>query len=232
MPIRVRPPGPSAKPAGNGTEDKAATLPAELIIGERTVACGVSSMSAGGARITVDGADAFPRWAPVILQIEDLELSGFVSWLDDSGVGIAFADDPDLVQRLTEGDVVKLKDPKDRRQFPRCSVLMSGSLRAEGDSAQCVIQNISLGGAKIRILRTLAHGGTVTLNVPKFGDFSCDVAWESGELVGLRFTMEPDAVAGRIAETLPRCLPEGFAFDTMADVTGDPISDIAGDTAG
>ena len=204
----------TAQPGGTGTEDQATAFPAELIIGERTVPCGVSSMSAGGARITVAGAEAFPRWAPVILQVEDLELSGFVSWLDDDSVGVAFADDPDLVQRLIERDVVKLKDPKDRRQFPRCSVLMSGSLRAEGDSAQCVIQNISLGGAKIRVMRTLTHSGSVTLNVPKFGDFPCDVAWESGELVGLRFAMEPQAVAGRIAETLPRCLPEGFVVET------------------
>ena len=104
-----------------------------------------------------------------------------------------------------------VKDPRDRRVYPRCTVLMSGWVRAGVVYADCVVRNISLGGAKVICRRDIDHSGPVVLHVPKFGDFDAIVTWRSGESFGLQFADPPDAIAGVIGEALPRTIPEGFA---------------------
>ena len=124
--------------------------------------------------------------------------------LDPSGVSGNFHAQLDPVVR-------SVKDPRDRRIFPRCTVLMSGWVRAGVVYADCVVRNISLGGAKVICRRDIEHNGPVVLHVPKFGDFDATVTWRSGESFGLQFVDPPGAIADVIGEALPRTVPEGFA---------------------
>ncbi|MCA8908905.1 MAG: PilZ domain-containing protein [Rhodospirillaceae bacterium] len=137
-------------------------------------------------------------------------LQGEVAWCAGRTVGLALTLPANEHTGFLTRETLKLKDPRERRRFPRCAVLMSGTVRALGIEVQCVVQNISLGGVRLRTMDTLAHEGTAILNIPRFGDFDSEVAWQSRDAMGLRFHQTAQQVAGAIGDALPRVIPPSF----------------------
>ena len=138
------------------------------------------------------------------------DCAGRVAWAAGNQVAIAFDPPQTAYAAFLTREILKLKDPRERRKFPRCSVLMSGTVRALGVEVQCVVQNVSLGGVRLRIMENLAHDGVAILNIPRFGDFESDVAWQSKDAMGLRFRITPHQVAALVGDALPRVIPASF----------------------
>ncbi len=89
-----------------------------------------------------------------------------------------------------------------RRQYKRTSAILSGTLFHDNRVDDCVIFNLSLGGAMVRFSETLADGAAVTLSVSRVGALRAEAVWQTGKTLGLRFFDAPERVAGVIGDAL------------------------------
>ncbi len=82
--------------------------------------------------------------------------------------------------------------PPERHRYPRHSGLCPCILIWDGQEAPCDLLNLSMGGAKIRLLedspQTQARGAEILLRVPNRGDLPAKVVWHNGNYLGLFFT--------------------------------------------
>ena len=173
----------------------------------------VLSMSGAGLCLRLEADDRIPVGGTATVDFDGRSYETAVAWGVDGVVGLQVLNLFDTAGEFgaqIDPIVRSVKDPRDRRVYPRCTVLMSGWVRAGVVYADCVVRNISLGGAKVICRRDIEHNGPVVLHVPKFGDFDATVTWRSGESFGLQFVDPPGAIAGVIGEALPRTIPEDF----------------------
>ena len=87
--------------------------------------------------------------------------------------------------------------------------------------ADCVILDISAGGAKVKFDKPLGDAEGVNLSlgqrlkIAAAIDFPVEVVWQDGSVAGLRFLNDPYEVAGALEELLP---PECVRFDDVERV--------------
>ena len=94
----------------------------------------------------------------------------------------------------------------ERRRHARVGVSFIATLRlAAGGVAECLVIDLSRGGAKIALgeALTLAPADTVGLVVEKFGTFRAETVWRRGVFVGLRFREPPETIAAAFGNFLP-----------------------------
>ena len=96
---------------------------------------------------------------------------------------------------------------RNRRQYRRTSAMLSGTLFHDDRVDDCVIFNLSLGGAMVRFSESLADGAAVTLSVSRAGALRAEAVWQTGKTIGLRFFDAPERVADVIGNTLSRHRP-------------------------
>ena len=96
---------------------------------------------------------------------------------------------------------------RNRRQYRRTSAMLSGTLFHDDRVDDCVIFNLSLGGAMVRFSESLADGAAVTLSVSRAGALRAEAVWQTGKTLGLRFFDAPERVAAVIGDTLSRRTP-------------------------
>ena len=100
---------------------------------------------------------------------------------------------------------------QNRRQYKRTSAMLSGTLFHDDRVDDCVIFNLSLGGAMVRFSETLADRAAVTLSVSRAGALRAEAVWQTGKTLGLRFFDAPERVADVIGDTLSRRRPMTLA---------------------
>ena len=190
---------------------------ARIDLGADAIDAIVARVTATGVVVSLDSAASRPPVGQdLTLTWQGATRDGWVAWAAGSMVAVALQGaDQDHGAFLTR-EILKQKDPRERRKFPRCSVLMSGTVRSQGVEVPCVVQNLSLGGVRLRVMDALSHDGRAILNIPRFGDFESDVAWQSNDSMGLQFLATPQQVADLIGEALPRVLPPSFVDSQAA----------------
>lgn len=83
------------------------------------------------------------------------------------------------------------------RQTARLQVAgprLPGRLEEHGIWHDCLIENISPGGAKISLDAPLVQGAAVRLEIGRFGKFDAVVAWLGRGEFGLRFTGQTEVM--------------------------------------
>lgn len=104
----------------------------------------------------------------------------------------------------------------DRRQHRRARVLWGATLNAEGLAGEmtCTVLDISAGGAKLMVnatvmgrdpdlLSMVSPETRVTLGVRASGVVPAEVVWQSGDRVGVRFLIAPEAVRAQFPGVVP-----------------------------
>lgn len=86
----------------------------------------------------------------------------------------------------------------DHRGHARKAVLMAGRLLCDELWQPCEVVNVSMGGAKLRVLGVFAPGQRLSLEIHPCGQFPGVVAWVRGEEIGLQFLVD----SSEMAETL------------------------------
>lgn len=90
------------------------------------------------------------------------------------------------------------KKTADRRQYKRIALLHSTSLREGERIADCVIRDISMGGARIIIERRLGQEGELVLDIAGVGGLNGRLVWQRADEAGIRFLDEPDTVKSHV----------------------------------
>ena len=78
-----------------------------------------------------------------------------------------------------------------RREHERREILTKAKILDGQDWHDCLIINISVRGAKIRIESQFLQGGEVRLQIGNFGDFGGVIAWHNAREIGITFTDDP-----------------------------------------
>ena len=184
----------TANPADKQKHPRYQTLcPGKLYAGDRVVDCDVLNLSIGGAKIRL--AEPVETASQVRLRIERVgEFSGRVAWQDGATLGIEFHDQLREIARIVEDILSEDVSRDERRGHPRTSVLRSGRLLYQGQSTDCRILNISLGGARIRLDKPFSGGPEVILKIDRFSQVLGSVIWQDGEHLGIEFLGETEHI--------------------------------------
>jgi hypothetical protein len=93
----------------------------------------------------------------------------------------------------TSGNALEaeLDDREDRRR----QLLWSGILQTARGPAQCIVIDISRGGARLSAAAAVKVGQAVTLLVTGMGMFRGTVVWAEPGMIGLKFAEEKSATA-------------------------------------
>lgn len=80
----------------------------------------------------------------------------------------------------------------ERRKHERFPALLEATVTVDSDVINCMIFDISAGGAKLQLKGTQGHfeDGQVKLiqlNIPGFGDFDGEIIWTDDEYIGIKF---------------------------------------------
>ena len=93
--------------------------------------------------------------------------------------------------------------PEERRQHKRKPVLWAARIESMNGPSDCIILDLSLGGAKLRSQAQVKSRQKVTLVIDRFGALRAEVVWARQGHLGLRFTDTPDTIEHIIGATLP-----------------------------
>jgi hypothetical protein len=91
---------------------------------------------------------------------------------------------------------------KNRRKFERITVLWSGSLECEGQVVECLIVNVSPGGALVRLDNPAVCKKSVVLHSPRFGQLAGEITWRQDKELGIQFSESEQAVAKKMEKAL------------------------------
>jgi hypothetical protein len=108
-----------------------------------------------------------------------------------------------MADTLNVADANAESDAINRRRFPRTSVLWPGQLNKPDGRSECMIFNLSAGGAKVRVDESIELNTDLTLRVGQFGEFCGTVVWKAKNLLGISFTTNAREVGARLGGTLP-----------------------------
>jgi len=106
--------------------------------------------------------------------------------------------------QLVNGHAAPLAMAAERRRHQRKTVLWSARVESKDGPSDCIILDLSLGGAKIKTdAAPVSAHQTVMLVIDRFGALRAEVVWSRRGHMGLRFTDSPDHVAHVVGATLP-----------------------------
>jgi hypothetical protein len=91
----------------------------------------------------------------------------------------------------------------DRRAHKRKAVLWSARIETNSGPCDCIILDLSLGGAKLRTTAEAMSRQHVTLVIDRFGALRAEVMWARRGHMGVRFIDAPDQIAHVVGGTLP-----------------------------
>lgn len=94
------------------------------------------------------------------------------------------------------------KENSEHRRFDRTTVLWSGQLVFQEQAVACVIVNISAGGAMVRTEDAAYCQTSVVLRNEHIGDLAAQVVWRQNKELGLKFSDDPETVAGFLGQAL------------------------------
>ena len=92
----------------------------------------------------------------------------------------------------------------DRRRYKRTHVLFSGHLFSGKRGIEGLVLDLCANGARIQFREPIAANSAMTLRLADSVDLEVEVAWQSGNNLGLRFL----GVPGRISSIFAGLLPE------------------------
>lgn len=89
------------------------------------------------------------------------------------------------------------------RRYRRKPVIWAAKLAASSGVVDCIILDLSSGGAKLKVSSIMPLNEAAVLVFGKFGTFPCRIVRSSAGEVGIEFTDPPKAIADRLSEILP-----------------------------
>jgi PilZ domain len=93
------------------------------------------------------------------------------------------------------------------RRNVRKRVLWAAKLACGAKRYDCVVVDLSLGGARIHLSEPVTKGEIVTLKLDRLGPLRAEVVWQEEQSIGLRFVDDAKTIADVIGDRLPLVTP-------------------------
>ena len=162
-----------------------------VTIGDRRELCLIKNISAGG--MLIRAYSALEPGARIAVELKRGEqISGTISWTEDSNAGITFDEPVDIVELLANS----ADGPRPR--MPRVEVRCIASVRQGSQVYGMRAHDVSQGGLKVESNRELAIGSEVIVTLPGLRSQQGTVRWREGRCYGITFhrlVALPDLVA-------------------------------------
>jgi hypothetical protein len=174
-------------------EDAAAEQPDEfrlwagaLTSGTARQVCSVRKISAGGAVLHVDHPVQLGERMELVL-MNGAPLDGIVAWQRGTEVGLRFDTRIDVFSFIAQ-DIVR--QPGERRRMPRVELSCAALLEVGNGTEYVTTRDISQGGAKIDVPKTLRPEDKVTLVLDGLPPVPGVVRWSQDNVAGIAFVPE------------------------------------------
>ena len=105
-------------------------------------------------------------------------------------------------ESIDDNELLTDEETQAMRKTVRKRVLWKARLEIAGVTHACAIVDLSLGGARLHFAEPVESGTNVRLILDRFGAYSATVVWQKGRGVGVRFTDDPQRIAGLIGARL------------------------------
>jgi PilZ domain-containing protein len=89
------------------------------------------------------------------------------------------------------------------RRTVRKRVLWAAKLARGAKRFDCVVVDLSLGGARIHLAQPVIKGEMVTLMLDRLGPIRAEVVWQEEQSIGLHFVDDAKTIADLIGNRLP-----------------------------
>lgn len=89
------------------------------------------------------------------------------------------------------------------RSTVRKRVLWAAKLARGAKRYDCVVVDLSLGGARVHLAQLMNKGEVVTLKLDRLGPLRAEVVWQEEQSLGLRFVDDAKTIADMIGNRLP-----------------------------
>jgi hypothetical protein len=167
---------------------------AKLVTDRGEQLCRIRNISAGGVMVEVPGFYFQGERAAIELKSGGTA-GGRVAWVDDGRLGIAFDEpvDPDSVLAI---------DPEQPPRALRFVVAVEASLCFGRVFRRVTVEDISLGGVRVRLAEEAAIGEKVFVAIEGLPNLPATIRWQSGGYAGIAFEqpLTLDALAFWLAE--------------------------------
>lgn len=180
------------------------SMVADLYVGGRRTDCRILEVSPDGARIEVASPPELRRRVRLDLGRPG-SVDGIVAWHQDTCVGVRFLGDADPIVTYFSAETHRFSEPTDKRRFQRAGVLWSGQVAAGRQVHRCFVNDISAGGARIRLTEASVPNAQVTLKIDRLDSYPCTVVWRKYDAVGLEFQVPHGEMARKLGIVLPAC---------------------------
>jgi hypothetical protein len=94
-------------------------------------------------------------------------------------------------------------NPSERRRHVRIGIMLMATLRSTNGIFDCMVLDLSRGGAKVMLHEPHVIGTAVTLILGGFGSFRAQPVWQRGEIIGIRFADPPETIASAFPGLVP-----------------------------
>lgn len=154
-----------------------------LIMGEKRELCLIRNISAGGLM-----AHIYSRLEvgdPVAVELKtNQRISGRVTWLESSNVGISFDESIDVEEMLASHSGL---DGSWRPRLPRVEIDRLATLRVGARVYGVGIRDISQGGVKLEVDQSIEPGEDVVLTLEKLRPVQGVTRWYGDGVCGVSF---------------------------------------------
>ena len=97
------------------------------------------------------------------------------------------------------------------RRNVRKRVLWGAQLQISAARFDCIVVDLSLGGARLHFAERIEMGQEVALILDRIGSLRAEVVWQEERSIGVRFTDDPQRIAQLIGGRLPLALPSAIS---------------------
>ena len=115
----------------------------------------------------------------------------------------------DELWRIRQMAEQEAREQDERRAFERKNVFWKARLVLPEGAINCVVYDLSMGGARVRMVAQLQKQQRLRLDIEKLSPLNAEVVWLGIGMVGIRFTDDPAFIGRTLGPLLAGGTPQG-----------------------
>ncbi|MDE2229670.1 MAG: PilZ domain-containing protein [Alphaproteobacteria bacterium] len=114
----------------------------------------------------------------------------------------------DELWRVRQEAEREAREMEERRAYERKNVFWAARLVLPEGAINCVVYDLSMGGARVRLVAQLQKQQRVRLDIEKLSPLNAEVIWLGIGMVGIRFTDDPTFIGRTLGPLLAAGMPQ------------------------